>query len=113
MYRKSWRYHRDSILLWSLFFLMLGVAAYALTHPVYWIAVLLIWYVRTPIRNAYVFAHPYRRFGWMPESNLDFREITFQSRDGLTLFGRFVRSKNRATILLLHPLNSASNNMLL
>ncbi len=113
MYRKSWRYHRDSIILWALFFLMLGVAAYALVHPVYWIAVLLIWYVRTPIRNAYIFAHPYRRFGWMPESNLDFREVTFPSRDGLTLFGRFVRSKNRATILLLHPLNSASNNMLL
>ncbi len=113
MYRKSWRYHRDSIILWSLFFLMLGVAAYALTHPIYWIAVLLIWYVRTPIRDAYVFAHPYRRIGWIPESNLDFREVTFQARDGLTLFGRFVRSKNRATILLLHPLNSASNNMLL
>jgi pimeloyl-ACP methyl ester carboxylesterase len=49
----------------------------------------------------------------MPESPLNFQEITFKSRDGLTLFGRFVRSKNRATILLLHPLNSASNKMLL
>ncbi|MBN2118312.1 MAG: alpha/beta fold hydrolase [Anaerolineales bacterium] len=113
MYRKSWRYHRDAILLWSLLFLMLATAAYALKHPLYWIAVLLIWYVRTPIRNAFVFAHPFRQPGWMPDSNLDFREITFKSRDGLTLFGRFVRSRNHATILLLHPLHSASNNMTL
>jgi pimeloyl-ACP methyl ester carboxylesterase len=49
----------------------------------------------------------------MPESHLEFREITFPSRDGLTLFGRFMRSKNQATILLLHPLGSASNHMLL
>src|SRR5512147_2219270 len=113
MYRKSWRYHRDSILLWLLFFLMLGTAGYALQHPVYWIVVLFLWGIRNPIRNAFIFAHPYRRFSWMPESNLNFREITFQSRDGLTLFGRFVRSKNRATILLLHPLSSSNNNMLL
>ena len=113
MYKKGWRYQRDSILLWLLFFLMLGTAGYALKHPVYWIAVLLIWFIRTPIRNAFVFAHPYRRFAWMPETNLSFREITFKSRDGLTLFGRFVRSRNHATILLLHALNDSSNNMLL
>lgn len=113
MYRKGWRYHRDSILLWLLFFLLLGMAGYALEHPVYWIAVLLIWFIRTPIRNAFVFAHPYRRFAWMPETNLNFREITFKSRDGLTLFGRFVRSRNHATILLLHGLNDSSNNMLI
>lgn len=113
MYKKGWRYHRDSILLWLLFFLMLGTAGYALRHPIYWIAVLVIWYIRTPIRNAFVFAHPFRRFAWMPESNLSFREVTFKSRDGLTLFGRFVRSKNHATIILLHPLHASGNNMLL
>ena len=113
MYRKTWRYYRDATLLWLLFFLMVGTAGYALRHPVYWIAVLLIWGVRTPIRNAFAFAHPLRRFDWMPESNLDFREVTFKSRDGLTLFGRFVRSKNHATLLLLHPLSGASSNMLI
>jgi pimeloyl-ACP methyl ester carboxylesterase len=113
MYKKGWRYYRDSLLLWLLFFLMLGVAGYALRRPVYWIVVLLIWAIRTPIRNAFIFAHPVRRIGWMPESPLNFQEITFQARDGLTLFGRFVRSKNRATLLLLHPLNSAGNKMLL
>ncbi len=113
MYRKSWRYYRDSLLVWSLFFLLLLTAGYALRHPIYWIAVLLLWATRNPIRNAFAFAHPFRRFSWMNETNLNFREVTFKSRDGLTLFGRFVRSKNQATIILIHPLGSADSNMLL
>jgi alpha-beta hydrolase superfamily lysophospholipase len=113
MYRKSWRYRRDSMLFWLLIILMLAAAAYALRHPVYWIAVLLLWAVRNPLRKAFIFAHPFRWLGFMPETHLNFQEITFKSRDGLTLFGRFVRSRNHATILLLHPLNSAGNRMLL
>src|ERR1041385_8166231 len=54
----------------------------------------------------------YRRFDWMPQNNLNFREVTFTSRDGLTLFGRFMPSRNQATILLLHPLGSSNTNML-
>ena len=113
MYRKSWRYYRDSILVWSLFFLLLATAGYALRHPVYWIAVLLIWFIRNPTLNAFSFAHPYRRFGWIPESSLNFRGVTFPSRDGLTLFGRFLPARNHATILLLHPLGSSNTNMLI
>jgi pimeloyl-ACP methyl ester carboxylesterase len=113
MYKKGWRYYRDSTLLWTVFILMLVMAGYALRHPVYWVAVLLLWSIRNPIRKAFVFAHPFRRLGWMPESKLNFREVTFKARDGLTLFGRFVPGRNHATILLLHPLGSADNNMLL
>src|SRR5512138_86642 len=113
MYRKSWRYYRDSFLLWALFFLLVITAGYALSHPIYWIAVLLVWAIRTPYRQAFVFAHPFRRFGWMPETGLSFQEVTFRSRDGLTLFGRFVRSRNHATILLLHPLGRSNNDMLI
>lgn len=113
MYRKTWRYYRDATLLWLLLFLMIGTAGYALRHPTYWIAVLLLWGIWTPVREAFVFAHPHRRLRWMPESNLNFREITFKSRDGLTLFGRFVPGKNHATILLLHPLSGSNSNMLL
>lgn len=113
MYRKGWRYYRDSALVWSLVILMLAAAAYALRHPAYWIAVLLLWSIRNLLRKAFIFAHPFRWLGWMPETNLNFQEITFKSHDGLTLFGRFVRSKNHATILLLHPLGSAGNRMLL
>ncbi len=58
MYRKSWRYYRDSALLWLLFILMVVTAGYALKHPIYWIAVLLIWFVRNPIRNAFFFCTP-------------------------------------------------------
>ena len=49
----------------------------------------------------------------MPENHLNFRDITFKSRDGLTLFGRFIPGRNHATILLLHPLGSSNNNMLI
>jgi uncharacterized protein len=113
MYRKSWRYYRDSIMLWSLFILMVMTAGYALKQPIYWPVVLLIWLIRNPIRNAFVVAHPYRRFGWMPENNLNFRELTFKSRDGLTLFGRFIPARNHATILLIHPLGASNDNMLI
>lgn len=113
MYRKSWRFYRDSLLLWSLFFLMVAVAGYALEQPIYWLVVLLIWFFRSAFRNAFVFAHPYRRFDWMPQNNLNFRELTFKSADGLTLFGRFTPSTNHATILVLHPLGSSNTNMLI
>lgn len=113
MYRKSWRYYRDSILFWTPFFLLLLSAGYALSHPPYWIVVLFLWFLRNPVRRAFNFAHPFRRFGWMEETHLQFREVTFESRDRLTLFGRFLPSRNGATILVLHGLGSASNNMLI
>src|SRR6476659_6283885 len=113
MYRKSWRYYRDTILVWSLFLLAIVTASYALEQPIYWLVVLLIWFLRSAIRSAFIFAHPYRRFDWIPQNNLNFRELTFTSRDGLTLFGRFTPSRNQATILLLHPLGSSNTNMLI
>ena len=113
MYRKSWRYYRDTILVWSLFLLAIVTTSYALEQPIYWLVVLLIWFLRSAIRSAFIFAHPYRRIDWMPQNNLNFRELTFPSRDGLTLFGRFMPSRNQATILLLHPLGSSNTNMLI
>jgi pimeloyl-ACP methyl ester carboxylesterase len=112
MYPKSWRYHRDAAIQWLLFLLLLLAAGYALTHPAYWILVLLIWWIRSPLQHAFSFAHPSRRINWMPETKLDFREVTFSSRDGLTLFGRFVPGKNHAVILLLHGLGGTSADML-
>ncbi|MFN8412882.1 MAG: alpha/beta fold hydrolase [Anaerolineales bacterium] len=113
MYRKTWRYHRDASILWGLFFLILGVAGYALQHPWAWVLALLLWLIRNPIRNAFIFAHPYRAISWLGETRLEFREVTFPSRDGLTLFGRFLPSRNSATIILIHPLGGANNDMLL
>ena len=113
MYHKGWRYYRDSIIVWSLFILMIVTAGYALKEPIYWPVVVLVWFLRNPIRAAFFFAHPYRQFDWMPETNLSFREITFKSRDGLTLFGRFLAGRNHATILLLHPLGNSNNSMLI
>jgi hypothetical protein len=113
MYRKSWRYYRDSFLFWTPFFLLLMIGAYALNHPAYWPVVLIVWFLRNPIRKAFSFAHPFRRFNWIQETHLELREVTFKSRDGLTLFGRFLPSRNTATILLLHGLGGANHDMLL
>ena len=113
MYRKTWRYYRDAAIAWTPFFLLLLAAGYALRHPPYWILVLLVWFIRNPVVRAFNFAHPYRRFGWMEKTYLEFRETTFQSRDGLTLFGRFLPSRNNATILLLHGLGGSNTSMLI
>jgi uncharacterized protein len=112
MYRKSWRYYRDSAIVWISFFLLLVSAAYALRYPVYWIMVLLVWFIRTPVRRAFYNAHPPRRISWLEETALQFRDVTFKSHDGLTLFGRFVPSRNKATVLLVHALGQASQDML-
>lgn len=113
MYRKGWRYYRDSTLLWLSFFAILAAAGYALEHPPYWILVVALWIVRVPFREAFLFAHPSRRFNWPSETHLEFREVTFNSRDGLTLFGRFIPARNSATIILLHGLGSTSKSMLI
>ena len=113
MHSKSWRYYRDLSLLIILVVAMIAAAIYALAHPAYWIVVLLILSIRTPVRNAFIFAHPPRRLNWVPQTNLDFREVTFPTRDGLTLFGRFVPGRNYATILLLHGLGGSNVDMFL
>ena len=112
MYHKGWRYYRDVTLMWITFFVFIGLCGYALRHPIGWIAALAFWVIRIPFRNAFYFAHPYRRVGWIGETHLEFREITFPSRDGLTLFGRFYPARNHATIILLHGLGNANSSML-
>lgn len=111
MYPRGWRYYRDTLILWTLTFLMLGFAVFAFAHPLYWILALGLLGLRSVWSQAYSFAHPWRRFGWMPQTDLEFREVTFPSRDGLTLFGRFLPGRNHAVILLLHGLGSGGNEM--
>ena len=104
MYRKGWRYYRDSILLWLLFFSMIAACAYALEHPLFWSAAVLFWMIRSPFRYAFSFAHPFRQINWMRETRLEFREVELASRDGLTLFGRFAPGRNHGAIILIHGL---------
>lgn len=113
MRSRDWRYYRNLSLLLILLALMVASGIYALAHPAYWIVVLLIWALWTPVRNAFSFAYPYRRLAWLPQNSLDFREVTFPSRDGLTLFGRFVPGRNHATIILVHGLGSSNVDMFL
>ncbi|MGE5378551.1 MAG: alpha/beta hydrolase [Bacteroidota bacterium] len=114
MYRrkKGWRTYRDSVIAWTPFFLLLFSAAYALNHPAYWLLVLLVWFLRNPVRKAFYFAHPPRRISWVMDTPLPLRDVTFKSGDGLTLFGRFLPSRNRATVLLVHGLGQANQDML-
>jgi uncharacterized protein len=112
MHRKSWRYYRDSAIVWIAFFLLLFSAGYALRHPLYWILVLIVWFIRNPLRKAFYHAHPSRRVSWLEETMLQFREVTFKSRDGLTLFGRFIPGRNKATLLLVHDLGKSNQDML-
>jgi pimeloyl-ACP methyl ester carboxylesterase len=113
MYPKGWRYYRNLSLLIVLALLMIVTAIDAFSRPAFWILVLFIWAIQVPVRNAFFFAHPSRRLAFLHQTDLDFREITFQSRDGLALFGRFLPGKNRATILLLHGLGGTGADMLL
>jgi uncharacterized protein len=112
MHRKSWHTYRDSAIVWASFFLLLFSAGYALRHPAYWILVVLVWFLRSPLRRAFYHAHPPRRISWLEKTDLQFREVTFKSRDGLTLFGRFVPGRNKTTILLVHDLGQAGQDML-
>jgi pimeloyl-ACP methyl ester carboxylesterase len=113
MYPKGWRYYRNLSLLLILAVLLIVTGIYSISHPLSWILVLLIWMMQTPVRNAFFFAHPSRRLTFFPQSSLDFREVTFPSRDGLTLFGRFFPGRNHATIILLHGLGGTGVDMLL
>jgi fermentation-respiration switch protein FrsA (DUF1100 family) len=64
------------------------------------------------LRRAFYHAHPPRSIRWLEKTTLQFREVSFKSRDGLTLFGRFVPSRNKTTLLLVHDLGQANQDML-
>ena len=110
---RSWRYYRDLSLFYLTMIWMLIAAARALTEPVFWIATLLLWMIHNAVRYAFAFAHPSRRFGLLQTNEPDFKEVTFTSRDGLTLFGRFMAGHNHATILLAHGLGTSSTDSIL
>jgi pimeloyl-ACP methyl ester carboxylesterase len=112
VYRKGWRYYRDSTLLWALFFSMLAACAYALQHPLFWSVAILLWMIRSPFRYAFSFAHPFRQINWPRKTQLDFREVEFASPDGLTLFGRFAPGRNRGVIILIHGLGGVGTDMI-
>jgi fermentation-respiration switch protein FrsA (DUF1100 family) len=112
MYHKGWRYHRDATMLWILSLSMLAACAYALQRPPFWIAVLLLWMIRAPLRYAFSFAHPFRQINQLRKTRLEFREVELTSRDGLTLFGRFAPGRNRGAIILIHGLGGVGADMI-
>lgn len=101
---RSWRYIRNSFIFYFAMIAMVVAAARALRQPSYWAATVVLWYVYLAVRNAFSFAHPSRKFSFLPPDDAEFKTIQFKSRDGLALFGRFIPSRNRATIILAHGL---------
>jgi uncharacterized protein len=110
---RSWTYYRNLSLFYLTMILMITAAARALTQPTFWVVTALLWLIHNAVRYAFAFAHPWRRFSLVQQEEQDFKELTFKSRDGLNLFGRFIASRNDATILLAHGLGSSSHDMTL
>lgn len=110
---KSWRYYRNLSLFYFVMICMLIVAVRAFRQPVYWIVTLMLVLVYNAVRYAFATAHPWRRVSLIPQDATEFREVTFPSCDGLTLFGRFIAGRNHATIILTHRLGSSSLDLVL
>jgi pimeloyl-ACP methyl ester carboxylesterase len=108
---RNWRIVRNSFIFYLSMFAMVIAAARAFKQPVYWVATLIFWWLYLAVRNAFVFAHPSHRFSFLPADDVEFKKVSFKSRDGLTLSGRFIPSRNHATIILVHGLGSSSSNM--
>ena len=110
---KSWRYYRNLSLFYFVMILMLASAARAFRQPVYWLVTLLLVLVYNAVRYAFISTHPWRRISLVSQETPEFREVTFPSSDGLTLFGRFIAGRNHATIILAHGLGSSSRDLAL
>jgi fermentation-respiration switch protein FrsA (DUF1100 family) len=110
---RNWRHIRNTFIFYFAMFAMIAAAARALKQPVYWAAAVIFWWLYLAVRNAFLFAHPSRRFSFLQPDDTEFKSIAFKSRDGLALFGRFIPSRNHATIILVHGLGMSGNDLIL
>jgi pimeloyl-ACP methyl ester carboxylesterase len=114
--RTRWLFYRNTAALLLITFVVIGLG---LRGPITWLKMIwlapliLITYQLWAIHSA---VHPRRIFallGTTPAAaNLPYNEVTFRSRDGLTLAGWYVPSRNRAAIILVHGLNGSSSSMI-
>ena len=109
---RSWRYYRNLSLFYITLILMIVAAARALVQPVFWILTAFLLMLHNAVRYAFHFAHPWRRFNLLQQDEPDFKEVRFKSRDGLTLFGRFIAARNHATLILVHGLGASSVDLI-
>lgn len=110
---RGWRYIRNSFIFYFAMFAMITAAARAFKQPIFWVVTLILWWLYLATRNAFAFAHPSRKFSFLKPDDSEFKSIPFKSRDGLTLFGRFIPSRNRATIILVHGLGTSGNDLII
>jgi pimeloyl-ACP methyl ester carboxylesterase len=92
--KRGWRYWRN-LAVFALFALFAGwLVSFYLGHPFF---------------HSQGFAHPQRLAVCCvtpADRGLPYEEVTFPTRDGLTLHGWYLPSHNTATVMLLHPLAS-------
>ena len=110
---RSWRHIRNSFIFYFAMFAMIAAAAYAIRQPVYWAVAVIFWWLYLAIRNAFSFAHPSRKFSFLQPDDSEFKSISFKSRDSLILFGRFIPSRNNATIILVHGLGTSGSDLII
>ncbi len=108
---RSWRYYRDLLAYYLTLLLLLLAAARALRQPLFWLAAALLWMLHQAVRKAFGFAHPWRHLSPLTEGLEDFKEVRFQSRDGLSLAARFMASRNHGTILMAHGLGTSGQDL--
>lgn len=108
---RSWRYYRDLLVYYLTLLLLLLAAVRALRQPIFWLAVALLWMLHQPVRTAFGFAHPWRHGSIHTAGLEDFKEVHFQSRDGLSLAALFTASRNRGTIIVAHGLGASGRDL--
>jgi pimeloyl-ACP methyl ester carboxylesterase len=108
---RSWRYYRNLLVYYASLLLMALAAVRALRQPVYWLATFLLWALHLVVRRAFAYAHPSRGLSLVQESLGDFKEIRYQSHDGLTLAARFAAGWNQGTIILAHDLAASGQDL--
>ena len=106
--RRSWRYYRNWLIFMLMWAVVLITAIWALRSS--WL-VFLLWaipayVVGSTIYYAYYLTHPrvkLRMRNLTPgDAGLEYEQVQFPSRDGLSLFGWYVPGRKRATIILVH-----------
>ncbi len=114
---KRWRYLRNILILLLAFALGFVALGGDLKNPLNWLWLAPVLYLDFIVIQTVVATHPFRRRYLLPASpaimGLTYEKVLFKSRDGLTLFGWYVPSRNRAALILVHGLGGMGLDMMI
>jgi pimeloyl-ACP methyl ester carboxylesterase len=105
--KRGLRYYLFMLLLlaWGIFFLLAASSALTSLSLLAVLASGLLLYLGFVMRNVYRSLNPVRsivHFDPLKELGLDFKDVSFPSRDGVMLSGWFMPSRNGGTVVLTH-----------